>query len=347
VTAVATAGVPLIEVIRGGRVESVHLGAIALVDTSAAVRWSAGDPQVVTFPRSSFKPLQLLALVERGGVERFGLEPDELAVMAGSHGGEPIHEERVQRILAKIDAPPDALLCGVQTPLNAGAAAQLRKSGTKPSVLHNNCSGKHAGMLALARLLGAPLEDYINPEHPAQRVIRATIQNVLALAPDELHVGIDGCSAPAFAVPLDKMARGFALLGCYAAAPEPHCGALEVIGSAMRQHPELVAASSGRIDTELMRLHRGLVAKSGAEGYFCVGHADGLGLALKLIDGDPSARARNLAITMAVRRAGWISDADLAGPLATFGPRILIHNLAGRHTGEVRPTALLAEESSI
>jgi L-asparaginase II len=338
---IAQAGVPLIETTRGDRVESVHLGAIAVVDARGTLRWSVGDARVVTFPRSSLKPLQLLALVERGGIERFGFDADELAVMAGSHGGELIHIERILRILTKIDAGPEALACGAQTPLNAAAGAELLASGIPPSALHNNCSGKHAGMLALARLLGVPLEDYIDPAHPAQVAIRECLVHVLGLEESSLGIGIDGCSAPAYAVPLDSMARAFALLGCAEAAPERHHDALRVIGDAMRAHPELVAATSGRIDTELMRLRRGLVAKSGAEGYFCVGHADGVGLALKLIDGDPSGRARNLATAMAVRRAGWITDADVSRALAAFGPAIPITNLAGRETGEIRPTAIL------
>ena len=340
----ADAGVPLIEATRGGRVESVHLGAIAVVDAHGALAWSAGDATLVTFPRSSFKPLQLLALVERGGVERFGLESDELAVMAGSHGGELIHTDRVRRILDKIGAGPEALQCGTQAPLNASAVAELIARGGNPTGVHNNCSGKHAGMLALARLLGAQLDNYIDPDHPAQVAIRDCLLDVLGLAANEMTVGIDGCSAPAYAVPLDRMARAFAWLGCPSAAPEDHRRAFDLIASAMRAHPELVAASSGRVDTELMRLDRGLVAKSGAEGYFCVGHTDGVGLALKIIDGDPAARARNLAVAMSVRRAGWISDADFAGPLSAFGPRIAIYNLAGRYTGDVRPAAILASE---
>jgi L-asparaginase II len=339
---VANAGVPLVETTRSGRVESVHLGAATIVDGHGAVRWSAGDPAVVTFPRSSLKPLQLLALVELGGVERFDLQPDELAVMAGSHGGESIHVERVQRILQKIDAPPEALACGTQKPMNSAAAAQLQSAGGAPSALHNNCSGKHAGMLALARLIGAPLEDYIDPAHPSQRAIREVLLDVVHMEAGDLGVGIDGCSAPAYALPLERMAFAFALLGCSDSAPSPHRAALTTIGNAMRTHPELVAASSGRIDTELMRLNRGLVAKSGAEGYFCVGSADGTGLALKLIDGDAAGRARNLAVAMAVRRAGWIGDADLSGPMEAFAPTIPIHNLAGRYTGEVRAAAVLA-----
>lgn len=331
---VADAGVPLVEVIRGGIVESLHLGAIAAIDADGSVRWSAGDTGLITFPRSSLKPLQLLALVELGGVERFGFQSDELAVMAGSHGGEVIHIERVQRILEKIEAPPEALMCGVQKPLNAQVAS--------PTALHNNCSGKHAGMLALARLLGAPLEDYINPSHRAQQAIREVLVDLLQVTTDKVVIGMDGCSAPAYALPLHKMARGFALLGCARFAPEWHRAALQLVGDAMRQHPELVAATSGRVDTELMRANPRLVAKSGAEGYFAVGHADGVGLTLKVIDGDAGGRARNLAVAMAVRRSGWLEDAAFDGALGQFGPRLPIRNLAGRVTGEIRPTALLA-----
>jgi L-asparaginase II len=339
-------GVPLVETTRGGRVESVHYGAVAVVDVQGEVKWSVGPASLVTFPRSSLKPLQLLALVARGGVERFGLQPDELAVMAGSHAGEPIHVDRVLRILQKIDAPASALACGVQTPLDSSAAAELTRAGGAPSVLHNNCSGKHAGMLALARLLGAPLENYIDRDHPAQVAIRECLTDLLQVDPAELAAGIDGCSAPAYALPLRNMARGFAMLGDPAGTPMPWRAGLHAISSAMRQHPELVAGTHGRVDTELMRLGRGLVAKSGAEGYFCVGRADGSGLALKVLDGDPAARARGVATVMAARRMDWIDDADLAGPLSAFGPRLPIRNLAGRHTGEVRPApALVARDA--
>ena len=335
------AGVPLVETTRGGCVESVHYGAIAVVDAQRGVKWSVGHASLMTFPRSSLKPLQLLALVAGGGIERFGLQPDELAVMAGSHGGEPMHVDRVLGILQKIDAPPSALACGVGTPLDSAAAAELMRAGSAATVLHNNCSGKHAGMLALARLLEAPLERYIDPAHPAQIAIRECLMDLLQVDAAELGVGIDGCSAPAYALPLRKMARGFAMLGDPPAASERWRAGLQAIGSAMRRHPELVGGSHGRVDTELMRLGRGLVAKSGAEGYFCVGRADGSGLALKILDGDPGARARGVATVMAVRRMDWIDDTDLAGRLSAFGPRQPIRNLAGRHTGEVRPAAAL------
>jgi L-asparaginase II len=337
----AGAGVPLVETTRGDRVESVHLGVVSVVDALGRPQWSAGDAALVTFPRSSLKPLQLLALVARGGIEHFGLLPDELAVMAGSHGGEPAHVERVLSILDKIDAPPTALACGAQTPLDPTAAANLAGAGGMPTAVHNNCSGKHAGMLALARLLGASLDNYIAPDHPAQVAIRDCVLEVLGLDETQVSIGIDGCSAPAYALPLHSMARGFALLGNPAHAPQGFASGLRKIGDAMRAFPEIVGASRGRVDTGLMRLGAGLVAKSGAEGYFCVGHAAGSGLALKILDGDAGGRARNLAIVMAVHRAGWIDDHHLAGPLTAFAPRVAIHNLAGRHTGDVRPAAAL------
>jgi L-asparaginase II len=226
--------VPLVEVIRSGIVESVHMGAVAVVDAAGNVRWSAGDPSLVTFPRSSLKPFQEVALIARGGVQRFGLNPQEIAVMAGSHGGEPVHVETVLGLLQKIDAPADALMCGAQTPTDATAAQALARSGGTPAAVHNNCSGKHAGMLALARLLDAPLDDYINPDHPAQLAIRATLVDLLQLEPSKMTVGMDGCSAPAFAVPLEAMARGYALLANPTRALSAWHHALQMIGSAMR-----------------------------------------------------------------------------------------------------------------
>ena len=324
----------LVETTRDGLVESAHHGAVVVADAQGGVRWSVGDPALRTFPRSSLKPFQLLALVQRGGVQRFGFSPPEIAVMAASHSGEPLHVRLVESVLARIDAPPETLACGVHPPLHPGSAADLVRAGHAPSPLHNNCSGKHAGMLALARLLDAPLDGYLDPEHPAQRVIRECLIEVLRLDAADLPYGLDGCSAPAYAVPLDRMAAGYALL---ASAP----GAFRTIADAMRAHPEVVGGTSGRADTELMRRPRRLVAKGGAEGYFCAGHPDGLGLALKILDGDPSGRARSAVAVGAALRFDWLDASDLDGPLAEYAPGHAIANWAGRHTGEVRLAAEL------
>jgi L-asparaginase II len=334
--------VPLVEVTRGGIVESVHYGAIAVSDGQGSIVWSAGDPDLLSFPRSSLKPLQALALVARGGIDHFGLTSDELAIMAGSHGGEPIHVATVLSVLGKIDAPPEALMCGVQVPLDAAAARGLVASGAPASAVFNNCSGKHAGMLALARLIGAPLAEYIDPEHPAQRVIRDTLVDLLDLDPTQLPIGFDGCSAPAYAVSLRAMARGFALLSAPSKAPSTWQGPLETIASAMRSHPVLVGGSHHRLDTDVLQLQRGLIAKSGAEGYFCIAHPDGLGMALKIQDGDAANRARLLAAVTTVHRQGWLTDHDLATSLSEYGPELPLFNLAGRRVGEVRAAPVFA-----
>ncbi len=326
--------VPLVEEVRGGLVESLHAGALAVVDSAGEVRGRLGDPDLVTFPRSSLKPFQLLALVQRGGVERFGLGENEVAVMAASHSGEERHVETVRSILGKIAAPESALACGAHAPLGPRAAAELQARGESPRSVHNNCSGKHAGMLALARLLGAPLQDYVDPDHPAQRAIRQTLVDVLGLDVESLVVGIDGCSAPAYAVSVRTMARGFARLAKPKTGPEGWQTALRRVAGAMRAHPEMVGGSRDRLDTDLMRLGRGMIAKSGAEGFFAAAHPDGVGLALKVMDGDPTRRARHVALTAALDRLGWIA----AGELSDYGPRVIEKNWAGRTVGELRPT---------
>jgi L-asparaginase II len=324
---------PLVETTRGGRVESVHVGALVLVDADGATRWSIGDAGLLNFPRSSLKPFQLLSLVEAGGVERFGLTTVDLAVAAASHSGEEIHVQAVQQLLSKIGAAPSDLACGVHEPSDAAAARRLRDRHETPNALHNNCSGKHAGMLALARALGAPLDGYLDLDHPVQRRIRACLVEVLELDENDLTVGIDGCSAPAYAVPLDHMARGFAWLGDASRAPVRWRKPLERVSAAMRLHPELVAGTHGRVDTDVMRHASGaVVAKGGAEGYFCMGHRDGLGLAFKIMDGDAARRARSAVVAGAAERLGWVP----AGALADYGPCLPITNWAGRTTGEVR-----------
>jgi L-asparaginase II len=332
----------LVETTRGGIVESMHHGALVAVDADGQVTWSIGDRRLVSFPRSSLKPFQLLAFVARRGVERFGITSRELAIASASHSGEEVHVEAVCSLLAKIGASRDALACGIHPPMDEASAGRLEQRGERPSAVHNNCSGKHAGMLALARLLDAPLENYIDPHHPAQVVIRETLVDVLRLDAADLPVGIDGCSAPAYAVPLQNLARGFALLGAPERAPHPWQDGLTRIGDAMRAHPELVGGTTERVDTDLMRATAGgLVAKGGAEGYFGMGHTSGLGVAFKILDGDGAHRARSAVAVAAAERMGWLA----AGRLADYGPQLSMTNWAGRSTGLVRATACLDTSS--
>jgi L-asparaginase II len=202
----------LVEVWRGGRVESEHRGAIAVVDASGKLIAHVGNSDLVSYLRSSAKPFQLLPLVESGAADRFAFTDAELAVIAGSHAGEPRHVAAVQSILNKIGLSDDALQCGIHVPFNADAAKALRAADREPTVLHNNCSGKHSGMLAQAVDRGLSTHDYLDPQHPVQVTIRRRLAELGGITFDEIGVGVDGCSAPCFAMPLRAAALAFARL---------------------------------------------------------------------------------------------------------------------------------------
>jgi L-asparaginase II len=320
----------LVEVWRGTIVESVHAGVLVVRHPDGTVQ-AVGDQRLVTFPRSSVKPFQALALVMQGGVERFGLTDEELAVICASHAGEARHLALVASILEKVGASPAALSCG--TALPGRLPGQPPPAGEPPSALAHNCSGKHAGMLALARLLDAPLEGYVRPEHPAQQTIRHTIEALLGREAVRA-VATDGCNAPALAMPVEAMARAFGLLG---RPTGPFTAALAQVGAAMRRHPELVSGSRGFLDTTLMTAVPGLVAKRGAEGFFALGLADGTGLALKVRDGDLGGRAVGPATIGALLALGVLDEKTLPPSLAAFGPVHLLHDREGTPVGAVRP----------
>ena len=323
----------LVEVTRGSIIESLHTGAVVVTRTDGAVA-AVGDRRLVTYPRSSLKPFQALALVAAGGVERFGLTDEEIAVLCASHAGEGQHLAIVAGLLEKIGASAAALSCGTAVPGRLPGAAP---SSEPASALAHNCSGKHAGMLALARLLDAPFDGYLAPDHPAQVAIRRAIEAVLG--PSAIRaVGADGCNAPAFAVPLEAMARAF---GQLARPAGPWAAALERIGGAMRRHPTLVSGSRGFLDTALMAAVPGLVAKRGAEGFFALGLADGTGLALKVRDGDPAGRAVGPATVAALIALGTLDGAALPAEVAAFGPVHHLRDRTGFPIGAIRPARSL------
>jgi L-asparaginase II len=301
---------PLVEVWRGETVESVHYGAIAVSDADGALIASVGDPQEVTFLRSAAKPIQALPLLEAGGAGRFGLTPEEIAVIAGSHGGEPFHLAAVRAILRKIGLDESALRCGAHAPSHRPAAVMLRRRNEEPSAIHHNCSGKHAGMLALAVLLGAPVDTYLDAGHPVQVLIRSAVESFAGLPPGGSRLAVDGCSAPTFAMPMASSARLYATLLAPQGPPERHRAAARSAVDAMRRHPEMVAGSD-RLCTELMREASGLVAKIGAEGFYGLGwesRGRGIGVSLKISDGDPE-RARASAAIEALRQLGALPGA--------------------------------------
>ena len=337
----------LVEVMRGGRLESEHRGAIAVVDAAGKLIAHAGDPDLVTYLRSSAKPFQLLPLVESGGADRLGLSDRELAIVAGSHSGEPRHVETVQSILGKIGLTEDALQCGAHVPFNAESARALRDSGRAPTPIYNNCSGKHAGMLAQAIDRGLSTHDYLDPNHPVQGNICQALADLAGVSFDQVGVGVDGCSAPCFALSLRSAALAFANLaslppftegGREGGQADRRCAALARIANAMMTYPEMVAGE-GRLDTDLMRAAKGrVVCKGGAEGFHGIGlmSADGRpawGIALKIGDGDGQ-RGGHPVVIEVLRQLGVLDDAALAALQSYRG--WVVTNHRGLEVGEVR-----------
>ncbi|HEU4401813.1 MAG TPA: asparaginase [Candidatus Polarisedimenticolia bacterium] len=325
---------PLVEVWRGDTVESVHYGAIALVDAQGHLVASIGAPDEVTFLRSAAKPAQILPLLASGVGDRFGFTDAEIAVMIGSHGGEPFHVDAVQSILGKIGLDETALQCGAHAPYHRPSARALRAAGASPTALHNNCSGKHAGMLALSVALGAPVATYVDPVHPVQVRIRAAVESLAGLGAGGARLAVDGCSAPTFAVPLRAAALLFARLVAPEGVGPEIAGAAQRAVAAMRRHPEMIAGTD-RLCTALMREGgAGLIAKIGAEGIYGLGFARdgrGFGLALKIADGEGQ-RSRHTAAIEALRQVGVLSQAAAASLAARFVPEIRNHRglLVGR-----------------
>jgi len=330
---------PLVVVRRGGVIESVHHGAIVVADAGGRIDLACGDPETVTFLRSAAKPVQVLPLLRSGAVERFGLTEGEVAVMIGSHGGEPFHVAAVQSILKKIGLGEEALQCGAHPPFHRPSAKALREAGLKPSAIHNNCSGKHAGMLALSVHLGAPIAAYLDPEHPVQVLILESLTELAGRPASAIPLAVDGCSAPTFALSLAAAAALYARLvspGGLRSADAVHRAV-----AAMRGRPEMVAGT-GRICTALMReAPGGLIAKIGAEGFYGLGFerdGRGFGIALKVADGDGE-RARCTAVIETLRQLGLVTDQAASGLLERFVGEIRNHR--GLSVGRVEPAFAL------
>jgi L-asparaginase II len=301
---------PLVGVTRGGLDESVHYGGIVVADAEGKILAGAGSPQATSFLRSSAKPLQGLPLIASGAADHFALTPAEIAIILGSHNGEPRHVETVRSILSKIGMTENDLMCGAHAPYHRPTAKALTRAGKSPSVLHNNCSGKHAGMLALALFRKQPPEGYFEASHPVQVEILEAVSAITRVPRARISIAVDGCTVPTFAIPLAASAAAYARL----MEPEPLGPALARAArravEAMIAHPEMVAGE-GRLDTDLMSRGAGaLIAKAGAEGNYAIGFRRkgmGYGLTLKVADGNND-RARTAIVLRAVRDLGLLSD---------------------------------------
>ncbi|MGV1014437.1 MAG: asparaginase, partial [Methyloceanibacter sp.] len=242
----------LVEAIRGPMVESRHAGAIAVADAQGRLVLALGDVDRPIYPRSAVKVMQAISLVESGAADAFGLGAEELAVACASHSGDTIHIEAVRRLLGKAGLDESYLACGVHWPVSEQAMAALLRAGKRPLAIHNNCSGKHAGMLATAVHLGLPPKGYERPDHPVQRAIARVISEMCGTEVDPAQAGVDGCSVPTFALPLSALARGFARLGSGEGLPASRAAAARKLVEACFAAPVLVAGEE-RFDTIVLR----------------------------------------------------------------------------------------------
>jgi L-asparaginase II len=295
--------VPLLRVERGEVEEGLQRGHLAAVDGEGTVVTSKGDPNRLTYFRSCAKPFQGIAALRTDIVERFDLTAEHVAIICASHNGEPRHVAVVRDLLAHAGIDESALQCGAHWPYDEAAASVVRREMDEPLAVFNNCSGKHSGMLAAARMLQAPLASYLEPSHPVQQRIRQVVEEFTSCATTDVVYGIDGCSAPNAAVPLSAMARSF---GRLVTSDDP---AAKTAVGAMTTHPFLVGGTK-RFDTALMEVTDGrLLAKGGAAGAHCTAdRRSGVGLALKLEDVDGT--WVSAAVMAALTELGWLAPAE-------------------------------------
>jgi L-asparaginase II len=333
-----TSLVPLVETFRGGTRENVHSGAVVLADASGRVLAQAGDPHWITFTRSTLKPLQALPFVQGGGVQHFGLTPANLALLCASHNGEPMHVEQVEQILGKAGVGYRRLQCGCHVPYFAELGAWPPPAPGSYDERHHNCSGKHSGFLAYCVQHEVPLQTYLDPAHPLQQAIRRAVAEAVGLQEHQLAMGIDGCSAPNYAMPLAHLAQGFARLA--SGTRDPRFGeSFAALADAMVAHPELVSGT-GRNDVALMQAGRGdWVTKVGAEGVQVVAsRSRGEALALKI--GDGNKLALFAATVEALDQLGWMDEAQRQALRPWRNETIA--SIKGAPVGERKPVFRLA-----
>ena len=302
--------VPLVELTRGGHSECLHFGAVAVVDRYGTVLAHAGSPQFVSFTRSTLKVLQALPLLQSGAAQALRLSQTELALLCASHNGEAMHVQTAESILAKAGQDYRVLRCGCHVP---GLFTLLEKAppdGLVYDERHHNCSGKHAGFVAMCVQQGWPVQDYTEPAHPLQGAVRAAVARAVGMHEEDMPMGIDGCSAPNYAMPLARLAHGYARLATGAADTE-FGDSFALLGEAMTAHPDLVSGT-GRNDLALMRAGRGdWISKIGADGVqVMASKSRGEAFAIKISDGNkPALYAATIAV---LEQLGWMDEVQAA-----------------------------------
>lgn len=336
---------PIFETTRGDIIESIHFGAFAIVDSTGKLTASQGDPNTITYLRSSAKPFQALPFVESGGVEHFDLSMEELALICASHSGTDKHIEIMTSFQQKTQLSESDLLCGIHPPFDKSTSEVMRIRNEEPTANRHNCSGKHTGMLAFAVLNNYPKTDYVNLDHPVQKRILKCFAEMCALDIENVKVGIDGCSAPNFAVPLYNAALAYARLCDPTTLSTKRANACHMITNAMTAHPAMIAGPN-RFDTNLMETGKGrIVSKGGAEGYQAIGLMPGalhekspaLGITIKISDGDLIGRVRPGVTLEILHLLGAIDDKEIIA-LEKYQPRAKLYNWRKLIVGNTQPS---------
>lgn len=327
----------LINLSRAKLVESFHRGALCIARAQGAPAVALGDVERPIYPRSAIKVLQALPLVESGAADAAGFSDKELALACASHNGEDFHVEAAKAMLASSGLCEEALACGVQWPSRRDAAHAVAAKGLKPTQLHNNCSGKHAGMLALAIHLEAGAAQYESVDHPVQQRVRQTIEEMTGEAASPQMCAIDGCSLPTWAMPLKGLARAFARLASLTGLSREREAAAKRLMRACTSEPQMVEGT-GRFGTGVMRrLGASAFVKGGAEGVYCAAFPQqGLGMALKIDDGTKRGAEAAAAHVIAALFPGDVKDANELYDMS-------LKNWRGTRVGEITPSEALSE----
>ncbi len=333
----------LANVVRGETVESLHRGHLIVLDGNGRTVFSLGDPSTVTYFRSSAKAFQAIPFITSGAADAFGFSDEEIALSVASHSGERRHVSIASGMLAKIGLTESDLRCGAHLPFDEAESHRMIAAGEKPTQLHNNCSGKHTAMLAFAKHIGADITSYDAPDSRIQQRILRCVSDFTEIPAGEIAIGIDGCAAPNFALPVAAMAKSFVNLLAPNKFPEPTQKACSRIVSAMLKYPELIGGST-RLDTMLMRSAPGkFISKVGADGVWlcgvlpCERWPTGLGIALKIEDGDDYL-SRPVVTVKVLRQLGILGSNDL--PELSPMP---IKNRRGNAVGQIESVVKLSD----
>lgn len=328
----------LVEVRRGGVLESFHRGVVCVVNAEGEVIYSRGDIEQISYPRSAMKLFQHIPLIISGVHDELKLNQKEIAIMCGSHNGENQHKEVVYSMLEKIGLDENHLKCGAQKPTFRSDYEELIRSGKSPAAIHNNCSGKHAGFLALCKKKGYELDTYLDLNHQIQKEIRTTIAAYYEVAENDLIPGIDGCSAPTFAMPIKNMALAFKnLVKPNSKISEEQFKASKVILNAIKEYPEMLAGTN-RYCTDLIKITKGrIIGKTGADGvYSLVIPHEGIGITVKIDDGKMGPQYQ--VVQELLKKHGWISNSEY-NELEKYR-KFELKNFSGKIVGESLPVNL-------